>query len=177
VEYKDLVFYKKVSGGRKSHYIFTQKNIFYVLTEQDEGIRGNFLAIAKSEVEHVKIQIIENRVPGNFNCNDIYERIQLGISLDRENPSYYVDRLTRVCYILYTQNFLTFHKEANKVIFERVRDPLIFSARTVQNKTVLTKSSSAITSCPHCKVIISKKNLGRHIRGKCPKLRGSLQNE
>lgn len=169
MEHRDLVFHKKVAGGRKSHYIFTQKNIFYVLTEQDEGSRGNFLAIARSEVEHVKNQISENRIPGNFNCNDIYERINLAISLDKENISYYVDRLTRICYILCTESFLDFHKEANKVIFRIVCDPLTFSTKKIQSKTVLTQSVSAITSCPHCKVIVSKKNLGKHIRKKCKK--------
>lgn len=176
MEHKDLVFYKKVPGGRTDHYIFTQKDIFYVLTEQENGVRGRFLAISKIEVENVKKQIIENRIPGNFSCSDIYERIRLAIQLDQENPEYYTDRLTRVCYILCTQNFLDFHKEANKGIFRRVYDPLTFSAIKVQGKTVLTQPGSAITSCPHCKVIVSKKKLERHIRKKCPKLRDSLQN-
>ena len=202
---EDLQFWKRIEGGRKSHYIFKQDDLFYVFTDLDEGMRGNFICLSQTEIDKVREELSAKIVPKRFRCRSIYQYvkgmdIQLSQGKDETEKqnyiNYYVDRLTRICYILEGQGFLVQVKDGNVTYFykypevssqtinlqkKRLKNSVLPSATQKINKKIdLTKNlilfpkySGGKTTekriCPYCNVSLNRNKFDKHTQQKCPK--------
>lgn len=121
----NLKFWKEIKGGKKSHYIFTQEDTFFVLTDMDKEERGNFYAISLEEINCVRNQLCSNLIPETFQCSKIFNFIdeikgQKGyIKNKNKEPRFITDRLTRICYILTGMNLLKLEKYSGSVFFTK----------------------------------------------------------
>ena len=208
---QDLKFWKEVEGGKKTQYIFRQEDTFYVLTTMDANRRGNFYAIHEAEVESVRKQLAEYKdIPDVFYCPNIFSFISnIGIPLpmhrgqtiDKKLIAYYVDRLTRICYILVAQGklrkekagrrmyFRKCHKTLNQPLEEQTgyrnlyepdqnkikRKEVINQVPKSGGNTHVNQSNPPATimeKCPYCRAQVLLKKFEKHKREKCPKRPG-----
>ncbi|MBW4474734.1 MAG: hypothetical protein KME45_30800 [Stenomitos rutilans HA7619-LM2] len=168
MQHEDLKFWTEGKGG-KPHFIFRQGRIFYILTCQKDGIRGNFMAISQGEVDRVRRQLAAASIPSLFDCKKIYKSIQgIDMQLDRNQPSYYIQRLRNICYIMVADKFLEIEKDGNLILFQK--RPSLVALKNESNTKVTLKSDQML--CPYCKCPIGIKKIESHKKTKCPKRPG-----
>ena len=116
---EDLQYWKVVEG-KKPHWIFKQGSRYYLMTEKDEGLRGNFSIVDQLEVDRVRKEFAKNSVPKVFHLDDIYASIR-GVSggerLKRENTSGFITRLRDIGYVLVAEGLLGIQKEGHRHFF------------------------------------------------------------
>jgi hypothetical protein len=71
---EDLKYIETITGA-KPHFIFQQKEYYFVLTETDKKRRGNFFAIRQDEVNKVGEQLRRSYASSPSHPDNIYKKI------------------------------------------------------------------------------------------------------